>query len=239
LLQHRPASLKFLVKRAGRSNKNMKSSKSTQEFVPIKEVRDGVIILKDNSLRMILMASSLNFALKSQEEQEAILFQYQNFLNSLEFSSQFFIQSRKLNINPYINALKDLEKEQTNELLRIQTREYIEFVKNLVETINIVSKNFFVVVSYFPPVLEVGKKGLFSIITKFIQKTSSQKAVNQKEKFNEYKEQLFQRVNVVTQELLRTGVRVVPLGTEEALELFYHLFNPGEEEKQKVPLINL
>src|SRR3989338_759224 len=213
------------------------ANKSTQEFLPIKEIRDGVIVLNDGSLRMILMASSLNFALKSQEEQEAILFQYQNFLNSLDFSSQFFIQSRKLNINPYINSLKDIEKEQTNELLQIQTREYIEFIKNLVETINIVSKNFFVVVPYFPPILETQKKGIFSIVAKLLKKAVPEKTADQKDKFNEHKEQLFQRTNVVTQELLRTCVRTAPLGTEETLELFYHLFNPGEEGKQKGPAL--
>ena len=84
---------------------------STQQFIPIKEIRDGVIVLKDGSFRMVLMASALNFALKSQTEQEAIIFQFQNFLNSLDFSCQFSIQSRKLNINPYLNTLKDLENE--------------------------------------------------------------------------------------------------------------------------------
>src|SRR3989338_11162866 len=155
------------------------ANKSTQEFLPIKEIRDGVIVLNDGSLRMILMASSLNFALKSQEEQEAILFQYQNFLNSLDFSSQFFIQSRKLNINPYINSLKDIEKEQTNELLQIQTRECIEFIKNLVETINIVSKNFFVVVPYSPPAIEIQKTGIFTAFSGIFKKQTPPDEENQ------------------------------------------------------------
>ena len=105
------------------------STKPTQEFIPIKEIRDDVFILKDGSLHMILMASTLNFALKSEEEQNAIIMQYQKFLNSLDFSVQFFIQSRKLNTDSYIAMLAEAEKNQDNELMKIQTKEYIEFIK--------------------------------------------------------------------------------------------------------------
>lgn len=208
---------------------------STQQFVPIKEIRDGVIILKNGSLRMVLMASALNFALKSQTEQEAIIFQFQNFLNSLDFSCQFFIQSRKLNINPYLNTLKDLEKNQINELLKIQTAEYIEFIKNLVESVNIVSKGFFVAIPYSPPILEMKNAGALGKITGLLSGKPRTETKNTDDKFSEYREQLLQRADVVTQELSRSGVRVIPLGSEEVIELFYHLFNPGEEEKQKAP----
>ena len=126
-------------------------SKASQDFVQIKEIRDGVVVLKDGSLRMVLMASSLNFALKSNDEQAAIISQYQNFLNSLDFSIQIFIQSRPININPYIDFLKETEKNQSNELIQIQTREYTEFIKTLVETANIVTKNFYIVVPFNPP----------------------------------------------------------------------------------------
>src|SRR3970040_283189 len=119
------------------ANKKLKSA-SAQEFVPIQEIREGIAVLKNGALRMVLMASSLNFALKSVEEQEATIFQYQNFLNSLDFTVQFFIQSRRLNINPYLDTLKEVEKSQTNEFLKIQTKEYIDFIKNFVETTNIV-----------------------------------------------------------------------------------------------------
>ena len=118
------------------------STKPTQEFIPIKEIRDDVFILKDGSLHMILMASTLNFALKSEEEQNAIIMQYQNFLNSLDFSVQFFIQSRKLNTDSYIAMLAEAEKNQDNELMKIQTKEYIEFIKNFVKMSNVMVKLF-------------------------------------------------------------------------------------------------
>ncbi len=207
-------------------------AKATQEFIPIKEIRDGVIILNDNSLHMILMASTLNFALKSEDEQEAIILQYQNFLNSLDFPAQFFIESRKLNIGPYISSLQDAEKEQVNELLKIQTKEYIEFVKNFVKSTNVVSKTFYIVVSYSPSVIG-GKGGILGIFGKGGRFSGETKKDSQ-DQFEETKLQLQQRADVVQQGLIRCGIRVVALNTEELIELFYKLFNPGELEKEYV-----
>ena len=109
------------------------STNATQEFVPIKEVRDGVVILKDGGMRSVILCSSINFSLKSEDERNAILLQFQDFLNSLDFSIEILIQSRKLDIRPYIALLEDREKQQTNNLMKIQVREYIEFIKNFTE----------------------------------------------------------------------------------------------------------
>src|SRR3954470_21809793 len=126
------------------------NAQATQEFVPLKEVRDGVIILKDGSLRVLLMASSINLALKSQDEQQAIIGQFQNFLNSLEFTVEFSIQSRDLNIRPYIALLEERYAAELDDLMKIQIREYIAFIKDFTERANIMSKNFFIVVPYDP-----------------------------------------------------------------------------------------
>src|SRR3989344_4357381 len=136
----------------------MAKAQSAQEFVPIKEIRDGIMITEDGSLHMALMASSLNFALRSGEEQEAITAQYQNFLNSLDFSVQIMIQSRRLNIEPYLETLRDAERNQTNDLLKIQTREYVEFVRTFVSNTKIVTKSFYIVVTFVPPRLGIRKK---------------------------------------------------------------------------------
>ncbi len=202
------------------------NSKTTQDFVPIQEIRDGVLILKDGSMRAVIMASSLNFALKSSDEQNSIIFQFQNLLNSLDFSLQFFIQSRELDIRPYIGLLEDRYKEQTTELMKIQTREYIEFIKTFVEASNIMTKGFFVVVPYSPPLIQAQNKGLKGIIAG----PKKAKAMPQAE-FEEHKSQLDQRVAVVEQGLIRCGIRVALLGTEEVVELFYRIFNPGDTEK--------
>jgi len=219
---------------AAEQKKTQSKTKATQDFVPIREVRDGIVVLKNGSLRAVLMTSSLNFALKSQEEQEAILFQFQNFLNSLEFSIQIFIQSRDLDIRPYLALLEEQLKIQTNELMKIQIQEYIGFVKNFTESTNIMSKSFFIVVPYTPSVLKT-KGG--SALSNLSLKKKEQKDLKKEaqESFEENRSQLEQRVSVVEQGLSRTGIRVAQLGTEEVIELFYKMFNPGELEKP-IPL---
>lgn len=205
----------------------MISKESTQNFVPIKEVRDGVVILKDGSMRSVLMVSSVNFSLKSPDEQNSMIFQFQNFLNSINFDIQIFAQSRRLDIRPYISLLEQREKEQTNDLMKIQTREYIQFIKSFTEQANIMTKRFFVVVPYTPPVIAVSGSNKFS----FFPKNKKEEREQKESDFSEYRSQLEQRVDVVIQGIVRTGVRAVPLGTEEIIELFYQLFNPGEVEK--------
>jgi len=204
---------------------------TTQNFVPIQEVRDGVIILKNGGMRAIVLATSLNFALKSADEQSSILLQFQNFLNSLDFPIQIFIQSKKLDIRPYIALLEDRYKEQTTELMKIQVREYIEFIRSFVESTNIMSKSFFVVISYDPPLITGGnKKSLTSMLPGKKKSLSAAKGPADAS-FQEYRTQLEQRVAVVEQGLVRCGIRTAELGTEEVVELFYKLFNPGETEK--------
>ena len=208
------------------------ANKTTQDFVPIKEVRNGVVTLKDGSLRGVLLASSLNFALKSQDEQTAIIAQFQNFLNSIEFPIQIFIQSRDLDIRPYIALLEERSAAQVTDLMKIQTREYIEFVKGFVENVNIMSKSFFVVVPYSTSTIE--KKGGFGSFLPN-RKTKKEKGASAIERFEEQRSQLEQRMGVVEQGLSRIGVRIAPLGTEELVELYYKLFNPGELGKPVVP----
>ncbi|MEK7213815.1 MAG: hypothetical protein AAB637_01735 [Patescibacteria group bacterium] len=202
-------------------------SKTTQEFVPIQEIRDGIVILKDGSMRSIILASSLNFALKSSDEQNAIIMQFQNFLNSLDFSIQIFVQSKRLDIRPYIALLEERYKEQLTELMKIQTREYIEFIKTFVENSSIMTKGFFIIIPYTPPILTASKNP----ISNFVNKGKPKDMILENEKFEEYRSQLEQRVGVVEQGLVRCGVRVAELGTEEVVELYYKIFNPGETEK--------
>lgn len=203
-------------------------SKATQDFVPIKEVRDGVILLKDNSMRAILLASSLNFSLKSDDERKGILFQFQDFVNSLDFPVQIFVQSRKLDIRPYIALLEGRYKEQVNDLMKIQTQEYIEFIKNFTESTNIMTKSFFVVVPYTPALIQ--GKGI-DPQTLFGKKDTNADVKKRMENFEENRTQLEQRLAIVEQGLVRCGIRVAHLGTEEVVELFYKIFNPGETEK--------
>ncbi len=201
------------------------TKETTQNFVPIKEVRDGIVILKDGSMRAILMTSSVNFALKSEDEQKSIIYQFQNFLNSINFDIQIFVQSRRLDIRPYVALLEQRKKEQTNDLMKVQIREYVAFIKSFTESANIMTKRFFIVVPYTPASLAISKKG------KLINKGKQKDQEAQSKTFSEYRSQLEQRVDVVSQGITRSGVRAVQLGTEEVIEVFYQLFNPGEVEK--------
>ncbi len=201
------------------------SSKPTQEFVPIQEVRDGIIVMRDGSMRVILLASSVNFALKSEDEQAAITFQFQNFLNSLDFSMQIFLQSRRLDIRPYLALLADKQKQQINDLMRIQIREYSNFIKSFTENVEIMTKNFFIVVPYIPLRLDFTKSaGSFGKPKKDLGQEKS-------ENFEEARIQLDQRLSIVSGGLSRCGIRTVVLGTEEVVEVFYKLFNPGDMDK--------
>ena len=216
------------------SNTIAENAKATQEFVPIKEIRDGIVILKDGSMRALVMASSLNFALKSDDEQQSILFQFQNFVNSLNFSVQLFVQSRRLDIRPYLALLESKYKLQTSDLLKIQTREYIEFVKSFTDTTNVMSKTFYVVVPY-TPTLSFVKDTKFESLFKNKGETKAEQKKSDTEYFEEARTQIEQRIGVVEQGLVRCGIRVAQLGTEELIEVFYKLFNPGDVNK---PIIN-
>lgn len=202
-------------------------AKATQEFVPIKEVRDGIVVLKNDELRAIVLANSVNLSLKSSDEQQATIMQFQNFLNTLDFSVQISIQSRRLNIRPYLLLLEDRIKVQNEPLLKLQTREYIEFIKNFTDSVAIMTKNFFVVVPYTHTTL----KSDSGIINKIFSKKNKEeiKAAKQID-FEEKRSQLEERVAVIQQGLSRCGINSAQLGTEEVVEVFYKVFNPGEIE---------
>lgn len=196
---------------------------STQKYVDVEEVRDGVMILKNGSLRAVLLVSSINFDLKATEEQDSIISQYQNFLNSLDFPMEIIVSSRKLNINPYLEYLKKKETQLTNELLSMQLAEYSNFIKNLAEVSNIMTKYFYVVVPFHP--VETSKGGL---LDRFFGTTNSQMAVaKRRELFDTYKNQLWQRLDHISAGLSGTGLKVTPLKTEELIELLYNSYNPS------------
>lgn len=206
------------------------NAKATQEFVPIKEVRDGIIALKNGDLRAIVLANSTNLSLKSSEEQKATILQFQSFLNTLDFSIQISVQSRKLDIRPYLLLLENRMKVQNEPLLKLQTKEYIEFIKNFTETVSIMTKSFFVVVPYTHTVLK-SDSGVFGKIFGIFSKKNEQEARTAKqEDFEEKRSQLEERVGVIQQGLARCGIKSAQLGTEEVVEVFYKVFNPGEIE---------
>ncbi len=201
---------------------------SSQNFLQFKQIKNGVMILKNRAMRGFLMVSSINFDLKSEDEQNAIIYQFQSFLNSLDFSVQLCVQSRRLNITGYFEKLKELESKQTNELLKTQTIEYRKFVQSLVAGGTIMTKQFFVVVPYTLGEVRGGKKG-FGFSPKMPKIDD--------EVFKMAREQLLQRMEFVAVGLKRCGLSVVPLTTPEVIELFWSWLHPKEAEVGYYPEI--
>lgn len=202
---------------------------STQDFLEIEQIREGIVILKNKALRAIMMVSSLNFALKSEEEQSAIISQFQEFLNSLDFSLQIIVQSRRLNITGYLDKLEELEAGQTNELLKIQTAEYRKFIQDIISGAppagrygEIMSKSFYAVIPF--SIMETGGAGAGQLLK------GAKLPILTEEKFQMAKQQLWQRMEFVALGLRRCGLQAMPLTTPEIIELFWGLHHPKQAE---------
>ena len=205
---------------------------STQSFLEVQDIREGSLVLKDRSIRGVMMVSSQNFALKSEEEQDAILFQFQNFLNSLDFSLQIVSQSRRLNITGYLDGLKQLEEAQTNELLKQQTASYREFIKELVQGGAILTKNFYTVApfSLIEALPDEGQKGMLKRRPKIAGKLTD-------EEFKRMRDQLWQRMEFVALGLRRVGLKIIPLNSEELIELLWSWYHPVGAEVGYYPQV--
>jgi hypothetical protein len=227
-----PAGDKMLKEQMVSKDTQSKSGQSTQQYLEVEEIRDGVAVLRDSSLRMVGMVSSMNFALKSTEEQEAIIYAYQTFLNSLDFPVQLIIQSRQLDIDSYLETLRQKEAEQTTELLRIQTAEYIEYISQLVELSHIMSKVFYISVPLFPFEKEK-KKGMFDSLFK-----PAQSVIDSETDFQRFRTQLVQRIDHVSTGMQGVGLRLAVLGTQELIELLYNTYNPATFQQENLADIN-
>ncbi len=200
----------------------------TQDFLEVDQIKEGILILKNKSLRGVLMVSSANFSLKSEDEQNAIIYQFQNFLNSLDFFCQIVVQSRKINIKGYLDRIKNLEEKQTNPLLKMQTADYGNFIEQLVANNTILTKNFFVIIPYSPSEVESVK-----IKGNFFKKPAAPELTE--ESFQRNKQQILQRMEFVVLGLMRCGLKSVPLTTMELVELLWSLHHPKETETGHYP----
>ena len=198
--------------------------------IPIQEIKDNIILMKDGSLRGILMTNSLNFSLKSTEEQDAITFRYQDFLNSLDFPLQILIATRKFDVSDYLLMLEQKRNEQDNELLKIQVSEYIDFIKGLTQLVNIMSTYFYLVVP-FAQLEEKKVEGMAEKITGFFKKKTQEQKT---QTYEGLRTGLWQRMEYITSGLSAIGLKTVTLNNEELLELFYQMYNPEAKEKVKI-----
>ena len=201
------------------------TNNKAQDFVPIKDIKDGLMYMDDGRIKVVLAVSSLNLSLKAEEEQNAIISQFQGFLNTLDFPVQIQAESRRVDIRPYLDSLEERQAIVTDELMKNQIREYRQFVKTFAEKTNIMNKRFFVVIDYdkggdkstnpMSSMMSFGKK------KEVVEDNSMQ--------LDSWRTQLEQRISIVAGGLSGVGLQVSMLGTEELIELFYKIYNPGQE----------
>ena len=207
-----------------------KISSSTQQNLGIAEIKDDTVVMRDGTLRAVLLVSSINFALKSEDEQNAVIDAYARFLNNIGFTLQIVIQSRELDIDNYLQYLKEKEKAQTNKLLKIQTADYMEYIKELISLGKIMNKRFYVVVPYNP--LTDKHKSFFSQLGEALRPAT---IIKLKDKtFRNYQEMLQRRVDSVTGGLESLGVAVARLDTQSLIELYYKTYNPETAKNQEL-----
>lgn len=209
---------------------------STQAHIRIAEIRENVVVLKNGGMRAVLKTSSINFNLKSEQEQNSIVYAYQSFLNSLEFPIQILIRSKKLDIDDYIDGVKKIGEKQQNKLLQEQTMEYAQYIKRLVEYADIMEKEFYVVVPFDPGRIQSGEstKKFFSFFERLAPKDSYADIKQRRSEFNNLKKGLLQRVNVIQAGLENCGLKVDQMDTTSLIELYYESYNPMTSRSQKL-----
>lgn len=202
------------------------SEQQTQNFVPIKDIKDGIIYMDDGRIKVVLSVSSLNLSLKSEEEQNAIIGQFQGFLNTLDFPVQIHAESRRVDIRPYLDMLEERGEQVQDELMKNQIREYRQFVKTFSEKTNVMNKRFFVIIDYV-----IGSGGNSNNMSSLLPFGKKKEEVTNQFEIDSWKTQLEQRISIVAGGLAGTGLQVTMLGTEELIELFYKIYNPSQEAR--------
>lgn len=215
---------------------------STQNTLQIAEIRDGLVIMNDGSFRSVVMVKSINYDLMSQQEQEAVEYSYQNFLNSLYFPIQIFIRSQRVDLQPYIEKLDTIRSQHDNMLLAMLMDDYINYIDQLAQQANIMDKKFYIAIPYFPHaqinVKQVKRafsqsKNFFTGIFDMLSSKESRVVINE-EDLQKAKDELRTRVQATLSGLLQCGIKGLPLDTQELIELFYDSYNPDTATRQQL-----
>ena len=211
------------------------NNNSTQNALQIAEIRDGIVIMNDGSFRSVVMAKSINFDLMSPEEQEAVEFSYQGFLNSLYFPVQIFMRSQKIDLKPYLDKLDKIRSEHENMLLAMLMEDYIGYMQGLSEETNIMAKSFYVVIPFFSVVTAqqalTQSKNFLGGIGKIFKNDEQHVTINEAD-LEKAKTELRNRVQTVVGGLQQCGVQSIPLNTQELIELYYDTYNPDTATRQ-------
>ena len=218
---------------ADNSHVTPKNPNSTQNALLISEIRDSLVIMNDGSARAVVTCRSINFDLMSDRERESAEFAYQQMLNSLYFPIQISIRSQRVDLEPYLERLVKISREQDNMLLSVLMGDYIEFIDQLSQQTNIMSKAFFITVPYYPSgdissAVNNSKNFLSNL---FAAQTQQRVRIDEKT-YAKIKEELTNRVNALIGGLVQMGIRSVRLNTKELGELYYNAYNPDTAVRQ-------
>lgn len=206
---------------------------STQLYLRIAEIHNDTVVLKNGGLRAIVEVDPVNVNLKSEEEQKALAYSYQGFLNSLEFPIQIVVRSKKLEIANYLGKLRQAGKKQTNELLKNQIAQYIEYLRRLVEFADIMEKHFYVIIPLNP--LRAQKSTILEKFWDYVNPADSVAAFTKRQKeFAELNKKLQQRTEQIINGLENCNLRVQRLNTADLIQLFYEIYNPLTARNEKI-----
>ena len=200
---------------------------STQNSLEIAELREGMVVMRDGSFRAVVACKSINFDLMSAREREGVEYSYQSFLNALTFPIQILVRSQRVDIEPYLNRLAEIQVAQDNMLLSDLMEDYINFIDSLSRSANIMDKSFFIVIPYYPSGditnLKGSAKGFFG---KIFAKPGAQVSKIDRNTWDKAREEIKKRVDSITGGLYQMGIKSVQLNTKELGELYYNVYNP-------------
>lgn len=208
---------------------------STQNALLISEIRDGMVIINDGSMRAVVTCQSINFDLMSDREREAVEYSYQQFLNSLYFPVQILVRSQKVDIGPYMDRLDKIRRDQDNMLLGVLMDDYISFINVLAQETNIMEKSFYIVVPYYPSGdMTSAVNSSKTFLANLFSPQKQQHIRIDENTFTKAKDEIKNRISTVINGLAQLGIRSVQLTTKELGELYYNSYNPDTAVREPI-----
>lgn len=207
--------------------------RSAQDFVPIADIVDNVVLFKDGGAAIVLESTSLNFGLLSEREQEAVIAAYAALINSLSFATQILIRTQRKNIASYLNQLDMRMAALSNEKLKSLMLSYKKFISETIKKRNVLGKRFFIIIPFSP--LELGfNKGLFPGSDKKASIPYSKSYTLKKAKTV-----LLPKRDHLIRQCARLGLKLNQLSRDELINLYYDIHNLDvdsvrERDEQKV-----
>ena len=205
---------------------------ATQKYVAISEIRDNVVVLNDGSIRQVVKVKPVSIELRSQKEQDTVIYQFRSFLNALKFPIQITIQSRRVDLSRYIAKLQAIGADEQNELIKVQITDYIDFIERLSSEVNIMDRSYYVIVPHNKNLGVSTTKRTW--MDKILGGKKSKETVYSVEEFEELKVQLEEKTQIVTGRLETLGIQARPLESAELVELYYNVYNPEVSTTQHI-----